>query len=108
MAALMPGREWGLFSQAALAHRRFLRDPRPAFKIIRDELRNSLGPPGIALLDVREPREYAGETPYGESRGGHVPGAKHLFYKALLESDGKVLPGDLSDWHSTSAERSSK
>jgi rhodanese-related sulfurtransferase len=34
------------------------------------------------------------ETPYGESRGGHVPEAKHLFYKALLDSDGKVLPRD--------------
>ena len=43
---------------------------------------------------MREQREYAGETPYGESRGGHVPGAKHLFYRALLKSDGKVLPGD--------------
>jgi thiosulfate/3-mercaptopyruvate sulfurtransferase len=64
------------------------------FQITRDELRNSIGTPGIAILDVRESREYAGETPYGESRGGHVPGAKHLFYKALLESDGKVLPGN--------------
>ena len=35
-----------------------------------------------------------GQTPYGESRGGHVPGAKHLFYKALVSSDGKVLPRD--------------
>jgi thiosulfate/3-mercaptopyruvate sulfurtransferase len=64
------------------------------FQITRDELRNSLGTPGIAILDVREPREYAGETPYGESRGGHVPGAKHLFYKALLDSNGKVLSRD--------------
>ena len=64
------------------------------FQITRDELRNSIGTPGIAILDVREQREYAGETPYGESRGGHVPGAKHLFYRALLKSDGKVLPGD--------------
>lgn len=64
------------------------------FQVTMDELRNSIGRPGIAILDVREPREYAGQTPYGESRGGHVPGAKHLFYKALLSSDGKVLPRD--------------
>lgn len=62
------------------------------FQITKDELRNSIGKAGIAILDVREPREYAGETPYGESRGGHVPGAKHLFYRVLLDSDGKVLP----------------
>jgi thiosulfate/3-mercaptopyruvate sulfurtransferase len=62
------------------------------FQITKDELRNCIGKAGIAIIDVREPREYAGETPYGETRGGHVPGAKHLFYKALLDSDGKGLP----------------
>jgi thiosulfate/3-mercaptopyruvate sulfurtransferase len=64
------------------------------FQITREQLRNCIGTGGITILDVREPREYAGETPYGESRGGHVPGAKHLFYKALLDSEGKVLPRD--------------
>ena len=42
-------------------------------------------------LDAREPREYAGETPYGESRGGRVPGSNHLFYKDLLDADGYIL-----------------
>ena len=65
------------------------RDSR--FEIMKEELRASLGKPGIAILDVREPREYAGETPYGESRGGHVPGAKHFFYRDLLDADGNVL-----------------
>jgi thiosulfate/3-mercaptopyruvate sulfurtransferase len=45
------------------------------FQVTMDELRNSIGRLGIAILDVGEPREYAGETPYGESRGGHVPGS---------------------------------
>ncbi len=44
------------------------------------------------ILDVREKREYDGKTPYGESRGGHVPGAKHLWFKDLLEKDGTLLP----------------
>ena len=30
------------------------------FQVTMDELRNSIGRPGIAILDVREPREYAG------------------------------------------------
>ncbi len=46
----------------------------------------------VAIVDVREPREYAGKTPYGESRGGHVPGAVSLHYKELLAEDGTLLP----------------
>jgi thiosulfate/3-mercaptopyruvate sulfurtransferase len=42
------------------------------------------------ILDVREKREYDGKTPYGESRGGHVPGAKHLWFKDLLQKDGTL------------------
>ncbi len=45
----------------------------------------------VQLIDVREKREFDGETPYGESRGGHVPSAKHLHYKTLLDSEGNLL-----------------
>jgi thiosulfate/3-mercaptopyruvate sulfurtransferase len=44
------------------------------------------------LLDTREAREYGGETPYGEKRGGHIPGAQHLHYTDLMDSSGKLLP----------------
>ena len=44
------------------------------------------------LIDTREPREYAGETPYGEDRGGHLPGAIHLYFKDLLTEDGYLFP----------------
>ncbi|EQA38658.1 rhodanese-like protein [Leptospira inadai serovar Lyme str. 10] len=43
------------------------------------------------FLDSREEREFAGATPYGESRGGHLPGARSLYYKNLLNSDGYLL-----------------
>ena len=46
----------------------------------------------VVLIDAREAREYAGETPYGESRGGHVPGAVHLHYRALLTAQGFLRP----------------
>ncbi len=42
------------------------------------------------LIDTREAREYRGETPYGESRGGHVPGARHIYYKELMGDDGRL------------------
>ncbi|MEZ4433851.1 MAG: rhodanese-like domain-containing protein [bacterium] len=44
------------------------------------------------IVDAREPREYAGETPYGEARGGHLPGAISLHYRVLLAADGRLLP----------------
>lgn len=64
------------------------------FEITKEELRQKLGDKSVAILDTREPREYAGETPYGESRGGHVPGAQHIFYKDFLDANGDVLPPD--------------
>lgn len=63
-----------------------------AYGADRDQVRAALGRPGVVILDVREPREYAGETPYGEARGGHLPGARPLFYRDLLARDGTVLP----------------
>ncbi len=40
------------------------------------------------VLDLRSPREYAGATPYGEARGGHLPGALSLPYADLWQ-DGR-------------------
>lgn len=48
--------------------------------------------PPYTIIDVREEREYLGETPYGESRGGHIPGAKWIFYKDFLDKDGFIKP----------------
>ncbi len=48
---------------------------------------------GDALIwDTRSPEEFHGATPAGEARGGHIPGAKNLFWKALLGPDGRLLP----------------
>lgn len=44
------------------------------------------------LLDVREAREFQGETPYGERRKGHIPGAIHLYYRDLMDQKGNILP----------------
>lgn len=45
----------------------------------------------VFLLDTREKREYDGATPYGEKRGGHIPEAKWLYYKDLLDKEGFIL-----------------
>ncbi len=65
-----------------------------AYGITKEQLKADLGQPNLVILDTREPREYAGETPYGEARGGHVPGAQPLYYRDLVGENGKVLEGD--------------
>ena len=44
------------------------------------------------IWDTREAREYAGETPYGEAHGGHIPEAVHLWYADLTAADGTLKP----------------
>lgn len=70
----------------------FVIAPTNQWEIKKEELKELLTNKDTVVLDVREPREYEGKTPYGESRGGHVPGAKHLWFKDLIGQDGKLLP----------------
>lgn len=44
------------------------------------------------VLDVRSLQEFGGATPYGELRGGHIPNARHLDWRRLLDEGGRVLP----------------
>ena len=69
----------------------FVVSRRSNWEIQRDELKGILGDDNLVIIDVREPREYAGKTPYGEKRGGHIPGAVHLYYKQLMDKQGKLL-----------------
>jgi len=39
------------------------------------------------IVDVREDKEYEGKTLYGEANGGHLPGAIHIKYVDLFNSD---------------------
>ncbi|MBM9577880.1 sulfurtransferase [Leptospira sp. 201903070] len=58
------------------------------------EIKSNLKNRKYVFLDTREEREFLGETPYGESRGGHIPGAKHLYYKNLLHENGSILSSE--------------
>jgi len=44
------------------------------------------------VLDVRTLQEFGGATPYGELRGGHIPNARHLDWRRLLDESGRVMP----------------
>lgn len=69
----------------------FVVQRRKDWQISREELRGNLGRDNVAIIDAREPREYAGQTPYGESRGGHIPGAINVYYQDWLGEDGRLL-----------------
>lgn len=73
-------------------------DFRPAdtlrYAVDREAVRRALGTDSIVLVDTRQRREYRGETPYGEARGGHLPGAVHLHWRELTDGDGGLLPAD--------------
>ena len=63
------------------------------WSISRDDVRDIVDRKApVQLVDTREEREFLGATPYGESRGGHVPGAVHLHYSGLLNSHGYLMP----------------
>lgn len=65
-----------------------------SWEIQREELKARLEAEEVAIIDTRKPREYAGATPYGEQRGGHLPGALHFYFKDLLDEKGYLLPHD--------------
>ncbi|MDD2926970.1 rhodanese-like domain-containing protein [Rhodoferax sp.] len=70
----------------------FVASESSQLEIKKEEVKHKLGRKDVAFLDVREPREYGGQTPYGEKRGGHLLPAKHLFFKDLLDKNGQLLP----------------
>ncbi|MEM8637458.1 MAG: rhodanese-like domain-containing protein [Cyanobacteria bacterium P01_G01_bin.54] len=68
----------------------FVVQRNPTWVIERDALRGQLDSDHLVIIDSREPREFAGATPYGEQRGGHLPGAVNLYFKDLLGADGRL------------------
>ena len=71
--------------------------PRPQHdrRALLDEVVAATHTGSAVLWDTREDREYAGSTPYGERRGGHVPGAIGLWYGELTGPDGRLLPREV-------------
>lgn len=61
------------------------------WQINQKELKANLENTNLVIIDTRESREYAGKTPYGEQRGGHIPGAIHIYFKSWLDDNGMLL-----------------
>jgi thiosulfate/3-mercaptopyruvate sulfurtransferase len=77
-------------------------EPNAGPRIGRRNVLEHLGDRGRVLLDVRSPEEYNGERvidysspfDYGAERTGRIPGAKHLYYRDLLNADDSYRSAD--------------
>jgi thiosulfate/3-mercaptopyruvate sulfurtransferase len=75
------------------------REQRLHLRAFRDEIAAALGRRDIALVDVRSPKEYAGELlapenlpQEGAQRGGHIPGARNVPWATAVAGDGTFKP----------------
>jgi len=83
-------------------HRGFETDPKPSSLQVADLHFNRgvladqhwiaarLSAKDLILIDNREKHEYEGATPYGSTRGGHIPGARHIDWREFFKSDGSL------------------
>ena len=69
--------------------------PDKSIRALRDEVLGELGKAGVALVDVRSPKEYSGELlapenlpQEGAQRGGHIPGAANIPWGQAVREDG--------------------
>jgi thiosulfate/3-mercaptopyruvate sulfurtransferase len=74
-------------------------ETKPALRAFRDEVAAVIGRPRVALVDVRSPKEYAGELlapenlpQEGAQRGGHIPGARNIPWATAVAENGTFKP----------------
>jgi thiosulfate/3-mercaptopyruvate sulfurtransferase len=60
---------------------------RPELRRDAAEVAAAIGDPAWQIVDAREPAQYTGELRRGE-RGGHIPSARNLWAKRLVNADG--------------------
>jgi thiosulfate/3-mercaptopyruvate sulfurtransferase len=71
---------------------RFTARPWPAERLAGiDELHE----PGRILVDARDRDRYSGEFEPVDPRPGHIPGARNLPAREMLDADGRLLPPDV-------------
>ncbi len=70
------------------------KEPDFSIRAFMPEVKESLGRPDVALVDVRSPQEFTGEVlaPPGlletAQRGGHIPGAQNIPWAQVVREDG--------------------
>jgi thiosulfate/3-mercaptopyruvate sulfurtransferase len=59
-----------------------------------EAMKAALGSGAPPLLDARTPEEFAGKKMTGQKRGGHLPGARLVPYRALYLPDGRYVSAE--------------
>jgi len=75
--------------------------PEKSIRVVRDEVIAAVGKQGLALVDVRSPKEFNGEIlapenlpQEGAQRGGHIPGAANIPWSQAVREDGTFKSAD--------------
>ena len=69
----------------------FTSSVQAARKLTGAQIKAQLGSAGFAVIDSRTHEEFNGWKFYGETRGGHIPGAFNLPYGAFYNADKTTL-----------------
>ncbi len=69
----------------------FTARPRNELRAFTPEVVAALDDASVQLLDVRTQDEFEGETPYFSSRGGHIPTAVNIPFRAFVDERGQVI-----------------
>ena len=75
--------------------------PDGSIRALRDLVLQRVNDGKAKLVDVRSPKEYAGELlapenlpQEGAQRGGHIPGAQNVPWSTAVAEDGRFKPAD--------------
>lgn len=60
-----------------------------------EELRADLDRGHWQVIDARPAERFRGENETLDARGGHIPGARHRFFRDNLQSDGRFKPAEV-------------
>ena len=72
---------------------RFTARPREELRARKAHVVGARSDPMVELLDSRSLEEFNGATLYFETRGGRIPGARHLHFLDLMDDAGRVKRG---------------
>ena len=78
----------------AFEHSTFTPKPEPGLLVEAGWVRRHLDDSTVALLDARPPAEFAGGPSDGVPRPGHIPGARSVYWRTLLDDAGRLHARD--------------